>query len=333
MTTEATLITFIIPVRNDAARLARCLQTIRDNASYAGVAKCLVVDNGSTDDSAAVARAAGATVLPLPGLKVAALRNRAVAATRSPHLAFVDADHEITPNWITAALDDLNDSRVGAAGAHYLSPPAGSWTQRVYGLLRGRTNGRREVGWLSSGNLAVRREAFDQIHGFDEALETCEDVDLCQRLRHAGWQVIGDERLVSVHMGDPRTLRELFRSERWRGRDNLRVSLRFKPELSEWPSILIPVFQAAAWAVFAAGIAAALFGEWRLALAGAAGVLVALGLSAARAVRIVQAGALTGIDILRALAVAITYDAGRACALIAPAGHRRSRPTSTPEPR
>ena len=77
-----------------------------------------------------------------------------------------------------------------------------------------------------SGNLAVKRTAFQAIGGFDAALEACEDVDFCQRLRRAGWRLVGDERLESVHLGDPPTLAALFRAERWRGRDNLRVSLR-----------------------------------------------------------------------------------------------------------
>jgi GT2 family glycosyltransferase len=59
--------------------------------------------------------------------------------------------------------------------------------------------------------MAVSKEAFFSIGGFDQTLETCEDVDLRQRLRARGWRVVGDDRLHNVHFGDPATLGHLFR--------------------------------------------------------------------------------------------------------------------------
>jgi len=68
------MVSFIVPVRNDAARLQRCLVSIARNGT-AGLSEILVVDNGSTDDSVAVARAAGAKVIVVPEGRVARLRN------------------------------------------------------------------------------------------------------------------------------------------------------------------------------------------------------------------------------------------------------------------
>src|SRR5262245_55400306 len=212
-------VSFIIPVRDDAFSLARCLSSIRKNGYPRDRLEFIVADNGSTDRSAEVARTHGARVLPLPGMRVPGLRNRAAAAARGDVLAFVDADHEISPDWIASAVDLLRDQRVAAVGALCSAPPGGTRIQRLYGLMRGRTSGRRDTSWLGSGNLAVRRTAFEKLGGFDESLDTCEDVELCQRLRAVGWRIVADERLGSVHAGDPKTLRELFVSERWRGRD------------------------------------------------------------------------------------------------------------------
>ena len=85
-----TTLTFIVPVRNDAARLARCLAAITRTAGP--LTDIVVVDNGSTDESAAVARRAGAQVLVVPDASVAALRNRGAATATGEVLAFVDAD-------------------------------------------------------------------------------------------------------------------------------------------------------------------------------------------------------------------------------------------------
>src|SRR4051812_14777393 len=75
-------ITFIVPVRNDANRLKRCLQSLAFSKLPAVSIEMVVVDNGSTDASREVARAAGAVVLELPGLRVGALRNRGAQVAR-----------------------------------------------------------------------------------------------------------------------------------------------------------------------------------------------------------------------------------------------------------
>src|SRR5215212_9084481 len=94
------VVSFIVPVRNDAERLERCLASIRRADYPHDRLELVVADNGSTDGSDRVAREAGALVLSLPRLRVAEMRNRAVAASRGDVIAFVDADHEIDPVWI-----------------------------------------------------------------------------------------------------------------------------------------------------------------------------------------------------------------------------------------
>ena len=80
-------ISLVIPVLNDAARLERCLTSIRLQRYPADLVEVVVADNGSADDSASVARRAGATVLDLPGLRVAQVRNRAAQATQGDVIA------------------------------------------------------------------------------------------------------------------------------------------------------------------------------------------------------------------------------------------------------
>jgi glycosyltransferase involved in cell wall biosynthesis len=317
-------VSFVIPVRNDARRLARCLASIERNGYPPDRVECIVVDNGSTDGSAEVARSRGARVLSLPDLRVAALRNRAAASAGGDVLAFVDADHEISPDWIATAVGIFRDERVGAAGALYSAPSSGTTTQRMYGELRGHTVGQHETPWLASGNFAVRRGLFQQVGGFDESLETCEDVDLCQRLHRSGFRLIADERLESIHTGDPATLRELFLAERWRGRNNLRVSARSIQSWRDIPSVVIPVIDLLVLALVAIAllitpVSGATAIAWAL-----GGAAVFTGLAALRMVRMARFGGLRTMgDVASAYAVALTYDAARALALVWPAGHRR----------
>lgn len=313
--TGTAIFSVIVPVLNDAARLERCLASIRANRYDPHFIQLIVADNGSVDDSPVVARRLGATVLSLPGVRVATLRNAAAHDAKGDILAFIDADHEIVPDWLARASEAFKDATVVGAGAAYSSPRNGNWVQRMYNGLRGPTKGRGQTDWLGSGNLAVRRTAFERVGGFDESLQTCEDVDLCQRLKTEG-VLLADERLESVHLGDPQTLGAILRGELWRGRDNLRVSLRGPLSLRGVPSVAIPIiddlllligtgasFARAPW------LAAAAFGGFCM-------------LSLARCAKILMnVEHPRPSDLPKAFAVAIAYDFGRALSLFAPGSH------------
>jgi GT2 family glycosyltransferase len=316
----APVLSFVIPVRDDAARLARCLQSIVATPHEAGI-EIIVADNGSTDASADVARRAGALVVSLPGRAVAEVRNQAAATARADLLAFVDADQEPAPGWTDAAVSVMRDPAIWAAGADYHAPVDGTWVQRTYDRLRAHDPGLRRVGWLPSGNLVIRRAAFETIGGFDTRLESCEDVDLCRRIREAGGTLVSADTLRSVHHGDPRTLRALFLAELWRGRDNLRVSLREPLTLRSAPSIAIPIVHLIALALVLVGVAMAAVGGLPIAPA-ALGVAAALtALRVGRLLSRVPPSERRWRQLPGACLVAAVYDAARALALVVRVTH------------
>lgn len=313
------VISFIVPVRNDAQHLRRCLETIE--ASREGVpSEIVVADNGSTDESAVVARCAGARVLSLPYRPVADVRNQAARAASGDLLAFVDADHELDRGWSAAVLDLMRDPAVVAVGAPYFAPAEGTWVQRMYDRLRRHQPGCQVVDWLPSGNLVVRRSAFEDVGGFDTSLQTCEDVDLCQRLKARGGRLVAADALRSVHRGDPRTLKALFFGELWRGRDNLRVTLR-GPTLRSMPSLAIPVLNLAALTLLPAGLLTWSLGGRAVALAAAATLAVLIALRAATLVARGGGPARSATAAGQAVLVAAVYDVARALALVTRSGH------------
>ncbi len=321
----APLISFIVPVKNDAVRLETCLRSIRGASTSPDQIEIIVVDNGSTDRSPEVARALGARVLVIENVRVSELRNRGAAQAAGGRLAFVDADNEIGAGWVDAAIENLASDRVGATGALYDAPPKGTWVQRGYGLLRGRTRARGEVDWLGSGNLAVRREVFQSVGGFDTTLEACEDVDLCHRIGGSGLSIVGDPRLGSIHHGDPKTLRDLFKSELWRGRDNLRVSFRRPIVWGAIPSAMMPVVDALLLAGAGAGLAAWI-ADWTpgLPLAAAAVALVGFGALAKAFRATIRTPGRGALGLLQGFVVTAVYDIARALALVTRAAHRNT---------
>jgi len=321
-------VSVVVPVLNDARRLERCLSSVLRSRGLASRPEVIVVDNGSVDDSPAVGRAIGARVISAPGVRVADVRNRGAAAATGDVVAFVDADHEQDPSWLALALETLALPGVAAVGAAYVAPPDGTWVQRTYDGLRSRPRALQDVPWLPTGSLAVDRNVFQAVGGFDPSLEACEDVDFCERLRAQGHRLVYDPRLVSVHHGDPRTLWALFVGELWRGRDNLRVSLRPPIRLQALPSVVIPVLVLLSLAFAVAG---PLVLPVSRTAAAAPLLLIAAGASALRAarmwVRLARRSLVTGVQ---ALAVAIVYEIARALALVVRAPHSWRRAVATP---
>jgi glycosyltransferase involved in cell wall biosynthesis len=319
----STRFSFIVPVLNDAEGLDRCLRSIRDNDYPSDLLEIVVADNGSSDGSVAVARRHGAIVLELPGLTVAEMRNRAAVRATGDVLAFVDADHAIDAGWLRAAARRLQQPGTGAAGAPYLTAPAGTWVQRMHAGLRRQAAQAVDTAWLASGNLVVWKHVFEKARGFDTNLVTCEDVDFCRRIRALGFRLTNDPALRSVHFGDARTLRELFRGELWRGRDNLRASARERLTWRDVPSVLFPL----GFLVSAAGLVTAVL---LLPYVGLLPALLALSVQAAivmlrTAAMIDRARPRTVAGIAQVTAMAATYETARAFALVVRKGHRRAR--------
>lgn len=323
--TSTPAVTVVVPVRDGAAHLPACLASLARAAQDPVAAEVIVVDNGSTDGSGEIARAHGARVIPAPGLRVGAVRNAGAREARGRIVAFVDADNEVAGSWLAGCAEALADPSVGAAGLPYQAPPDATWVQRVYDQLRWRPASRADTEWLSAGNIALRREVFDQLGGFDETLEACEDVDLCARVRRAGLRTVAEPAMASIHHGDPRTLGALFLGELWRGRDNLRVSLRGPLTLRAVPGVVLPLLTLTLLAALPLAAVTALVAS-PLPLAVAAAALAAIAL--VRTTVIVRRGRLyQPLAWARSLAVAATFELGRALALLGRATHRtRTRP-------
>jgi GT2 family glycosyltransferase len=148
----------------------------------------------------------------------------------------------VPAEWIRSGVTQLLESGGQMVGAHYLAPQGGTWVQRTWELHRLRDRSRREVAWLATGNLFLRRADFDRLGGFREDLVAAEDVDLCVRFAAQSGRVVCDMRLANIHHGEPRTLWQFFRKEYWRGSSGIRTFIAHGMPLHELPSLAWPLF-------------------------------------------------------------------------------------------
>ena len=320
-------VSFVVPVRDRAELLDRSLAAIHSAARSCEREieyEIVVVDDRSRDTSRAIALAAGARVVDAHGEPLGALRNLGAKVASGEILAFVDADVVLEGYWLNVALDVFEDDRAAAAGAPCRAPVDATWVQRTYDLMRHRVPRRRAVRWVPSGALAIRREAFAAVGGFDSTLSSCEDVDLCRRLRAAGRRIVSDPGLDSIHCCDPETLAALFTGEMRRGASNLRVSTR-SHAFGELPSLVLSLAVLASLVSLAPALAIAAAGEpgW-LAVA----LVPLLAVLAVRAVRMARTGGWRQVP--AALIGGAVDEVGRATALVAGRLHStRSRGASS----
>jgi len=235
-------LSLIIPVKNDAAGLETCLQSIKKSAVDGIEYEVLVVDNGSEDDTISIARKHGTTFLLAPDATVAALRNLGAKKSTGEVLAFIDADCTVDIDWFDSLKPYLSDESVICFGNPPTIPNKATWVQSCWYQIRKKTSpdtSAFEIEWLESMNMFVRREAFWKVGGFDESMITCEDYDLCMRLRSLG-SIICDSQIVAIHHGEADTPARFYAKERWRGSSNFQSLRKNGFALSELPSVLFP---------------------------------------------------------------------------------------------
>jgi N-acetylglucosaminyl-diphospho-decaprenol L-rhamnosyltransferase len=247
--------------------LARCVQSVRADAS-AGEPEVVVVDNGSSDGSVGQLRAAcpDVPVVLAPGnVGYARGNNLGIAATRAPVVAVLNPDTELTPGTAAALLRRFDgEPRLAAAGPRIRNvdgtdyPSARSVPSVVdaaghalFGLFRPRNRftrryrqldadpaAARAVDWVSGAAVWLRRDALDDVGGWDERyFMYLEDVDLCWRLRRAGWDVTYEPDGAVQHVQGASTARRPYRMLLEHHRSAWRFAQR---RLTGWRRLLLP---------------------------------------------------------------------------------------------
>lgn len=194
--TGTPLVSVIIAARNSAATLDACLAALR-RQTYPNL-EVIVVDDGSDDETAAIADAAGVRVVRTPPAGASAARNLGLELARGEIAAFTDGDCVAAPQWVAALVGTLQSSGAVGVGGRQVNrfPPATQRLRegfeaffRIASVVSDYTRGDdrpRPVQHNASCCSAYRIDAVRDIGGFTPGLWPGEDVDLDLRLAARG---------------------------------------------------------------------------------------------------------------------------------------------------
>lgn len=265
----------VIPTKNQATLLAACIDGLRTKTDYPAF-DVIVIDNGSTEPDALALLAQietypGYTVLRRPEpFNYAKLSNDGARAGASPMLAFLNNDIAmLDAGWLKALVRFARRPDVGVVGAKLLFPNgkiqhagvvlgmggiAGHLYRRSAADATGylcQLAGPREMAAVTAACIAIARDKFEAIGGFDAANLPIDlnDMDLCLRAGEKGWTNIWTPDALLTHVqsasrGIERDPYDIYRQERTyftqRWIESIRDDPYFHPGLSlfaHWPSL------------------------------------------------------------------------------------------------
>jgi glycosyltransferase involved in cell wall biosynthesis len=176
----------IIPAYNEAVELPSTLSSIlRAMEAVSLEGECIVVDNNSTDSTAAVARSHGADlVVQEPVNQIARARNAGAAKASGRFLIFIDADTRIQPELLVEALHRLEETPCVGGGSVIKFESEVSTLGRIgIGLWEHISKFTR----IAAGSfIFCRSEAFEAVGGYDESLYASEEVRFSRLIKKWG---------------------------------------------------------------------------------------------------------------------------------------------------
>jgi len=209
---EEKKISIIIPVRDRIGLLARCIESITTRTSYPNYEIVVVSSDSRAEEMRAYFGRSEHRLLYYEGpFNYSAINNFAVEQTESPWLLFLNEGMEvIEPDWLAYMAEHVQRPEVGAVGARLLNPDdtiahagvvlgVNEIAQPAFrgfpaedpGVCR-QLQVMRNYSAVSDACLLTRRDVFDEVEGFDEECLpiTFSDVDLCLKMRRAGYLIV-----------------------------------------------------------------------------------------------------------------------------------------------
>ncbi len=211
------LVSIVIPAYNEEQFLGELLHSIKQFLSID--VEIIVIDNGSTDRTREIASSNGCKVIELENKAYPSIvRNCGAANAGGNLLVFLDSDVLVTSDWCNQLVRISDKFRCDphdfVTGCQYFISKDPSWIElHWFKPLRN-----LDAKYINGGNIITTKSVFQKLHGFDEHLETGEDVDFSERAKAQHIPLVFDDAWKVLHEGYPKTSINFIKREAWHGR-------------------------------------------------------------------------------------------------------------------
>ena len=182
-------LSIIIPAFNEERLIEHCLQSISaslaENCKPGFTSEIIVVDNNSTDNTANLARQAGARVVFEPINQIGRARNTGAAVATGDWLLFVDADSILSPGLLADILRLIEDGKSAGCGSTVRMQGLPWWAHWILQLW---TRISILFRWAAGALVVCRTDAFRDVGGFNQELYAADEIGLSQQLKKWGRQ-------------------------------------------------------------------------------------------------------------------------------------------------
>lgn len=185
---DCQFISVIVPVYNEKENLAVCLQSIKAQNYHQDKIEIIVVDDGSTDESADIASEFGAKVIYQEHAGAAAARNKGIEEASGALIAFLDADDKARECWLETTATYFHEDKVSGVGCnHNLTNRENdfakiSWLEKYFRL----SSSSEKVDHLGTSGCLYRKSVIESVGGFNGNFLEAEDMDLSFRVKKQG---------------------------------------------------------------------------------------------------------------------------------------------------
>lgn len=177
----------VIPAFNEARLIERTLQSvavsIAANQKLEFTSEVIVVDNNSTDNTAELARQSGARVVFEPINQIGRARNTGAAQATGDWLLFLDADSLLSPELLADIIRVIKSGKYVGCGSTLRMDGLPWWASMT---LRFWTAASVLCRWAAGALVVCRRDAFQEVGGFDQDLYALDEIRLSKQLKQWG---------------------------------------------------------------------------------------------------------------------------------------------------
>lgn len=180
-------------------------------------------------------------ILTDPTGTISTSRNIGAKLAQGNYLAFLDADIELSTNWLSVMIDELkSDNKRKIISAIQANSRDNSEIEKIRTVMNN-FNSNSNVESLAGANLFISKKDYMKVGGFPEHLATCEDIFFTSEVAKIG-TLFCTSKATHIHLGEDKKWSQLFTKEIWRGQSNLKSLKGRDIPIREYPSLLVPLW-------------------------------------------------------------------------------------------